>query len=310
MPLPLLPRNISDPTGQDKRERGAINDFAKRLKRIGAGVTAILRKQDTTVITLNALDIEVKKYEFNVTEEGMNKIGDDIAALIDQILLEGGRSNLWFMNQYVQPAYQQGTGQAYVNLATQSAKYAVSRPTLESVLLSPAYRTRLGYVRAREFEDMVGFAGYNKANLSRVLMGGMADGRNPNDIAKDIAEQTNTSISRSRRIARTEVNTALRRARLDEADDASEELGIKTMMMHISALSTTTRPSHAKRHSKLYTTEQVREWMAISPNSINCKCTMVEVLVDDKGKPLTPAITAKAMAIYPGNFTPPKKKAP
>lgn len=297
MPMAILPRNINDPTGQDKRERGAINDFTRRFAKIEKGVKAILAAVPYSVVTLNAAGDELKRYNFNVDTIQMELISADISKLIDDILLEGNQRELWFLTQYVQPAYVQGTGMAQVNLATQSSAYALSRPTLEAVLLSPQYRTRLGFLRAREWEEMKGLSEATKTGMTRIMFSGMAQGINPNVIASQLAKETDLDLVRARRIARTEIGTALRQARLDEAEDAQISLGILTKMMQISALSATTRPSHAARHARLYTIAEVRVWMSTSPNMINCKCSFVEVLVDEKGRPLTPGVVAKAEAM-------------
>lgn len=296
MPLPILPRNINDPTGQDRRERGAINEFTRKMNQIGREMKKFLDAIPYQVVTLNAAGDELKRYQFNVDTIQMDQIAVDIAAYIDGVLLEGGQRELWFLTQYVQPAYQQGTAVTQVNMATQSSAYALSRPSLESILLSPAYRTRLGYLRAREWEEMKNLSSTTATGMTRILFDGMAAGQNPNVIAAQLAKETDLDIVRARRIARTEITTALRRARLDEAEDAQISLGILTKMMQISALSATTRPSHAARHAKLYTIEEMRVWMSTSPNMINCKCSFVEVLVNDKGQPLTPGIIAKAEA--------------
>jgi SPP1 gp7 family putative phage head morphogenesis protein len=285
---------MNDPTGQDRRERGAINDFTAKMKLIGREVKKILDALPVTVVTLNAAGDELKRYNFNVDTMQMELIGADISKLIDDILLVGGQRDLWFLTQYVQPAYQQGTGMAHTNLSLQSQAYAVSRPTLETVLLSPEYRRRIGYVRARQWEEMKGLSETTKTGMTRILFSGMAQGINPNVIASQLAKETDMDIVQARRIARTEINTALRQSRLDEAEDAQVSLGILTKMMQISALSATTRPTHAARHAKLYTIAEVRVWMSTSPNMINCKCSFIEVLVNDKGQPLTPGIIAKA----------------
>lgn len=296
MPLPILPRNINDPTGQDRRERGAINEFTRKMNQIGREMKKFLDAIPYQVVTLNAAGDELKRYQFNVDTIQMDQIAADITAYIDGVLLEGGQRELWLLTQYVQPAYQQGTAVTQVNMATQSSAYALSRPNLESILLSPAYRTRLGYLRAREWEEMKNLSSTTATGMTRILFDGMAAGQNPNVIAAQLAKETDLDIVRARRIARTEITTALRRARLDEAEDAQISLGILTKMMQISALSATTRPSHAARHAKLYTIEEMRVWMSTSPNMINCKCSFVEVLVNDKGQPLTPGIIAKAEA--------------
>lgn len=304
MPLPLLPRNIKDPTGQDKRERGAIADFERRIKRIGASLKAILKRQYYTVLTLNAAEFTQKKYQFNVDTLLMDSVGLEIDNLIDRIILDGGDArNLWLMTGYVEPAYQQGTGAAYTNLSIQSSAYKLSRPDLASVLTSAPYLLRLGYIRAREFEEMKALSASMKATYRSILLDGMAQGINPLQIAENITAQTGHDIKRTRRIARTEVTIALRRARIDEAEDAAATLALPIRMMQISALSATTRLSHALRHAVLFTFEEVREWMSTSPNMINCKCTFVEVLVDENGKPWTPSVIDRAKAMMPVDIT-------
>lgn len=296
MPLPILPRNINDPTGQDRRERGAINQFTLKMRRINREVKAILDALPVSVITLNAAGDELKRYNFNVDTIQMDLIAAEISKLIDDILLQGGTRELWFLTQYVQPAYQQGTAMAQVNMATQSAAYALSRPTLEAVLLSPQYRTRLGYLRARQWEEMKGLAETTKTGMTRILFSGMAQGINPNVIATQLAKETDLDIVRARRIARTEITTALRQSILDETEDTMVSLAIPLKVMHISALSATTRPSHAARHARLYTVGEQRVWMSTSPNMINCRCSQIPVMVNDKGQPLTPGVVAKAEA--------------
>ena len=300
MPLPLLPRNINDPTAQDKRERKCIADFERRVKMIGKEVKAILDRQHYKVLTLNAAAYTIKKYQFNIDEFLFDSITDEIDSLIDRIILEGGdERRLWLSTGYVEPAYQQGTAMAHSNLAVQSAAYKLSRPELANILMSPAYRTRLGYIRAREFEEMKGYSANLKKQFGTILLDGMATGLNPLDIADRIADQTGTSLFDARRIARTEITTALRRSRLDESESAMQSLGLPVMMMQISALSATTRLSHALRHAKLYTIQEMRDWMSTSPNMINCKCTFVEVMVDDEGQPWVPDIIEKARAMWP-----------
>lgn len=296
--MPLLPSSSADPTGQDRRERAAINDFARRMSVIQRGMLRILDKQEYTVVTINSAQMQANEtvYRFQLDETILANINAEIALLIDSILLEGGLDQLWFLAAYVEPAYRQGTAQSWTNLSVQSEAYAATKPTLESILLSPPYRTRIGLLKAREFELMRGFSESMKSDLGSTLARGMSTGQNPRVIARDIKERIGVSQSRAERIARTEITTALRTARLDEAQQAQQDLGVQTKMMHISALSPTTRPDHRARHAHLYTPQEQREWWSVSPRSINCRCSTIEVLVDDDGKPLTPSIVERAKA--------------
>lgn len=291
---PILPRTLADPTGQDPRERRAMADFKRRLRNIQRGMLRILDDQRYQVVTLNAFQHNATVYRFELDESILDRINLEIGLLIDAILLQGGQRNLWFLESYVRPAYQQGTAQSMANLTVQSAEYALARPTLETVLLSEPYQRRIGMLRARVFEEMQGLTGVMKTDLSRTLAQGMSLGKNPRLIAKDIRARIGVSQSRADRIARTEVSAALKNARLDEDADARDRLGIQMKQMQLSALSPSTRPEHAARHSKLYTEQEVREWRARDANDINCKCGFVAVLVDDDGNPLTPAIVERA----------------
>ena len=236
-------------------------------------------------------------YRFELDESILDRINQEIGLLIDAILLQGGQRSLWFLESYVRPAYQQGTAQSAANLTVQSAEYALARPTLETVLLSDPYQRRIGMLRARVFEEMQGLTAYMKTDLSRTLSQGMSLGKNPRVIAKDIRARIGVSQSRADRIARTEIPNALRQARMDETQDASDRLGIRTMEMHLSALSPTTRPTHSARHSKLFTIQEQKEWWATTPNSINCRCTTISILVSEDGEPLTPSIIERAKAM-------------
>ncbi|WP_313124864.1 phage minor head protein, partial [Pseudescherichia sp.] len=145
-------------------------------------------------------------------------------------------------------------------------------------------------VRTRVFEEMKNLSARTKSDMARILTDGIGRGQNPRDIAKRLTEQTGMEIGRAKRIARTEITTALRRARWDESDEAEAQYGIMTRQMHLSALSPTTRRKHALRHGHLYTTEEVRDWYSVDGNAINCKCTQVAVLVDADGRPLNPNV--------------------
>lgn len=234
------------------------------------------------------------RYEFRLDPFLLSALLNEAAAVVDRELLEGGEQNVWFAEAYVGVAYQRGTAQAFANLSHQSPSYLAGRESLVRLMGSDPYRRRMALVRAREFEEMKGLAGQVKANMSRVLTDGIGRGLNPREIARNLTEQTGIETRRANRIARTEIPTALRRARMDEADEAAEQYGLRSRQMHISALSPTTRETHAARHGNLYTTAEQRDWWSRDGNSANCKCGTVEVLVDENNQPLVPDIVKRA----------------
>lgn len=284
---PILPGNDADPTGVDRLERGAMREMRRRIGLI----------RGRYIEALNSIPAEPavnRRYTYQLYSYTLETLLADLDAFVDSILLEGGREGLWFAEAYVRTGYQRGTAQEFANLGQQSPAYAAGRQGLQQLLASEPYRRRVALVRARAFEEMQGLSGNVKANMTRVLTDGVARGLNPREVARNLRGQAGIEVRRADRIARTEITNALRRARWDEHDDASEQYGLRSMLMHYSALSPTTRITHASRHANLYTSDQIRDWYAVDGNSINCKCSQLSVLVDDSGQPLVPAIVERA----------------
>lgn len=280
---PILPGNNKDPTGIDRLERGAMKEFARRMKKVGNAYAAALERFPAT-LAVNA------RYEYQLDPVLLTMTLNDASILVDAVLLEGDQSNNWFTELYVETAVIRGTAQTFANLTQQSSVYAADRESLQALLMSEPYQRRMELVYARTFEEMKGLTATTKRNMARVLTDGIGRGLNPREVARNLREQVGIETRRANTIARTEMTGALRRARWDEATEAREALGLRIMLLHYSALSPTTRQSHAIRHSHLYTVEAVREWYSIGANAINCKCSQVETLVDEKGNPLNPKV--------------------
>mgnify|MGYP001059476166 FL=1 len=287
---PILPRNYQDPTGADALERRAMKDFARRMNKIGKAYKSALDKIPSS-LAVNA------RYEYQLNPTILSIILNDASYLVDQVLLEGGDYDLWFY-EYVDLAAEKGTGQAYANLSQQSPVYAAGRESLSAILISEPYQRRMALVNARMFEEMKGLSAEVKRDMARVLTDGIGRGLNPREVSRNLTEQIGIEKRRANRIARTEITTALRRAKWEEDQEAGELYGLKTKLLHISALSPTTRHTHAARHAHLYTNEEVRDWYAKDANSINCKCTQQTVLVDEEGKPIYPDTITKLKQEY------------
>ncbi|EKQ7192537.1 phage minor head protein [Klebsiella oxytoca] len=287
---PILPRNYQDPTGADALERRAMKDFARRMNKIGKAYKSALDKIPSS-LAVNA------RYEYQLNPTLLSIILNDASYLVDQVLLEGGDYDLWFY-EYVDLAAEKGTGQAYANLSQQSPVYAAGRESLSAILISEPYQRRMALVNARMFEEMKGLSAEVKRDMARVLTEGIGRGLNPREVSRNLTMQIGIEKRRANRIARTEITTALRRAKWEEDQEAREFYGLKTKLLHISALSPTTRHTHAARHAHLYTNEEVRDWYAKDANSINCKCTQQSVLVDEEGKPIYPDTITKLKQEY------------
>ncbi|MNJ10714.1 NAD(+)--arginine ADP-ribosyltransferase EFV [compost metagenome] len=318
---PILPTNHGDPMGTAPKVRQANDEFKRRIRLCRDAYLALLDQIEFTTyatnkqtftyelivdphslpeagspsqyrVTPNELTANAVRYEFRTLPSILAQLLDETSTLVDRIIGADSPRN-WFTIGYVIPSYEKGTAAAWRNIGVQSTEYQALRPTLQSLLLSEPYQNRIGLIRAREFELMKGLASDVKMGLSQQLTAGLAQGIGPQQIARNITAQTGIEERRAERIARTEINQALRTARMDETQDASTRLGINVRVLHISALSPTTRATHAARSGQIFTVEQERDWFGEDANAINCKCTTSEVLVNDKGEPLSPGLIAR-----------------
>jgi uncharacterized protein with gpF-like domain len=72
--------------------------------------------------------------------------------------------------------------------------------------------------------------------------------------------------------------------------------GFEVAVMHISALSSTTRPEHARRMGKVFTPAQQNAWWDTGSNRINCQCSITDILRDKKtGEVLQQSLHKKAI---------------
>ncbi|KMK11044.1 SPP1 gp7 family phage head morphogenesis protein [Pluralibacter gergoviae] len=287
---PILPRNYRDPTGADALERRAMKDFARRMNKISRAYKSALERIPSS-LAVNA------RYEYQLDPQYLSLILNDASYLVDQVLLDGGQNDLWF-DEYIDLAAEKGTGQAYANLSQQSSAYAAGRESLSAILASEPYQRRMALVHARMLEEMRWLGAEVKRDMARVLTDGVGRGLHPREVSRNLTEQIGIEKRRANRIARTEITTALRRAKWEEDEEAREDYGLKTRLLHISALSPTTRRTHAARHAHLYTTDEVREWYARDANAVNCKCSQQSVLVDDSGEPLFPDLITRLKQEY------------
>lgn len=236
---------------------------------------------DNTIYRVNA--------DFNYMIDGnqMAEVLTRIQEIIDELLLEGDIEKLW-AGKYIEDAYRIGTVNSFSNLSAQSVVYANST-TISSILFSDVYVRRIGLAYVSAFSEWKGVAESLWVELGKVLSNAVARGVNPRETAKIITKRLDISLSKAKVIAQTQQVGALRKATWNETERVNEELNLKTGLLHLSALKPSSRLSHAERHGKCYTVEEVRQWYEERGNAYNCYCAQVAVLLDDNGKPFDKA---------------------
>lgn len=283
MTNPVIPKNKANPIGTGRIITSANKKLRSRFKQINRRMRELAFGLDYRIVASNKAE-QKYKYEFLLDSSfGRTELQREINLMIDELVLDGGSLD-WFMYQYSAMGFEQGTAESIANFETIAGPESAAPPdvpvytrTLQQVLFSQPYLDRLAFVKGRMFEEFVGFSSQMKSDLGRSLANGMASGDSPTVIARDIKKRVGVNFSRAKRIARTEINMGHRNARFEEKKQA-EALGIQTVLLHLSALSPTTRQTHADRHGHTYTTKEVQDWYQVDGNAVNCKCSQVETL--------------------------------
>lgn len=305
---PIVPRNKADPTQSSRQVSRMFNDIEDRYLSIKRRLKELFdqrltgRQRETngerSWMMCNNEGAEPSLYQVNAGRFIYDMNAAELASLLqvvqtilDDALLDGGSQNLWAMD-YVISEYERGTLNAYTNLSVQSPVYA-SQTTLMQLLSSPAYQNQIASAYISTYSDWKGISDTARADLANVIAESIGRGVNPRETASIVSKRLDVSMAKAKNIAQTEQVGALREAQWNETDWAADRLGLNTSLMWLSALKPTTRSWHASRHGKVYTTEDVRDFYAVSGNRYNCYCSQIPVLLNDDGSIFNAGLTDK-----------------
>ncbi|HEB4941280.1 TPA: phage head morphogenesis protein [Klebsiella quasipneumoniae] len=306
--LPIVPRSKVDPTRSAKQVSAMFRDIEDRYLGIKRALKALFdqlltgREREVNSHDWHFLchdhgedmrlyQVNAGKFIYDMSAQELADLLEAVQAILDDYLLDGGEQNLWAMD-YVAAEYERGTFSAYTNLSQQSPVYA-AQTSIHQLLSSPAYLNQIAASRVTTYSDWRGISDDARRDLAGVISDAVSRGVSPRETASVISKRLDVSMSRAKTIAQTEQVGALRRAQRNEADWAKERLGLNTAILWISALKSTTRPTHAARHGKTYSTEEVAEFYSKNGNAFNCYCANVPCLLDDQGKLYNDGLTEK-----------------
>lgn len=289
---PIIPGTKQDRTGAGGILRRAGAEIRKRFAALERDILAAFDR--IPVFALN--DIRTPEVRYGVTPDALAGIAEELQAAMARWLL-GGREleHAFWWDSYVYEASQAGTAQTALNLTALSPSYAAAR-SLAMVLYSDPYRTRIATAKFKSYEHWTGLAAEQRSQLAQVIGQAVADGMNPKAARKLIQERLEVSKAKALAYAQSDITDTLRMARVAEADAAEAELGLRLGLLWTSALIPTTRPWHASRNGKVYTSAEVRAFYAERGNRYNCRCATTECLLDEAGKPILTKKLQSSMA--------------
>jgi hypothetical protein len=306
---PIVPRNKADPTQSYRAVNKMYRDIENRYYGIKTALREVFDRRLTgreregnsqlAMMACNNDDGEVPSlyqvnagtFIYDMSAQQLADLLQVIQTILDDYLLAGNGQGIWAL-QYVAAEYERGTLNAYTNLSVQSPVYA-SQTTLSSLLSSPAYQNQVAAAFVSTYSDWKGISDVARTDLANIVADAVGRGVNPRETMKVISKRLDVSMSKAKTIAQTEQVGALREAQWNETTWTQDRLGLRTKLLHLSALKPTTRLWHASRHGNLYTVEEVREWYSKDGNRYNCYCSQIPALLNDDGSFYNEGLTEK-----------------
>ena len=292
---PTLPRNTENPVGGARLQQQTVSRLKRGLRDVRRWVLDRFNEIPKREITINAnvpnvwinadgstsfgpsYTVNETRYEYLISVEELRLIVEEIRRRL------GIEVPPDYMAAQTVLAYEAGTGTAVAQLAALTDEYTRE---ITQVLASEPWQRRVALIRSRVFESMLKVNEGTAIDLGRILSRAVEDGLNPRDVVPMIRSRFRHSEYEAERVARTEITSALRRATRDETQDARERLGIQTAMLWFSALLPSTRQSHASKHGRTFSAQEVAEFYSQGGESINCRCSQQPVLLNEDGTPM------------------------
>lgn len=277
----------ADPTGQLKNRNRSSRRLSKRLTNAESQVKRLFRDIPRTRHTKVAVTNAKKTTTFYQYDFDQDQFETDVTIIVNNELLEtqvGSMPFDWWWKADVELPYRQG---ALVELREFNRLISATNTppvTEDQILLSEPYRTGLETEQVKNFNIMKSLSQTVSSQTVSRVSSDIAAGKTPTAIIEEIVGRFDVGRSYGDANARTYINEAYNNAKMGVIDTIGQVTGLRPAVLHVSALSTTTRESHADRHGNAYTIEDQLQWWNTVPNRRNCKCTVKSVLLDSQGR--------------------------
>ena len=277
-----------DPTRTAGLRRMFWNDIRRRLMKLSASIRKFLVEEDAFGLAPRVpfqWNASPRQYQFESDPRKVAIFQEWLQDQIDAGLLEveGGIAGKPWTAKYVHSAYRRGIVRGYTDVhkkqLTESPDFfsGSKEQFLRDVFAQPEVLNKVALAYTRAFEKMKGLTGDMKSEMSRILADGLAHGRGPAAIARDMTKNiVGLSRTRARRIARTEVIHAHAEGQLD----AFEALDIEHVGAEVEWTTASDPCSDCLSMSgKIFTIQQAR---GLIPKHPNCRCCWNPVISTGK----------------------------
>jgi SPP1 gp7 family putative phage head morphogenesis protein len=187
--------------------------------------------------------------------------------------------NPW-TNTYIDSAYQRGIRRGRQELRNQGVDIPDfgDKQLRDPVMVAfnqPVHAERVALIYTRAYNDLKGITNAMDTQISRILAQGLAEGRGPRELARQMADRVEgIGITRARILARTEVIAAHHAANIQEYRNAGIE-GVSVRAEWATA-GYKVCPICSALQGKVYSLDEI-EFMI--PRHPNCRCVAIPIVV-------------------------------
>ncbi len=188
-------------------------------------------------------------------------------------------------NLYIQSAYQRGISRARAELRRKGydVPSAFGATQIEGARITAAFNQpfhadRVAMIYTRTFNELKGITGAMSQQMSRVLAQGMAEGKNPYAMARELSDRIDAiGVNRGKTLARTEVVSAHHQATINEY----EQWGVQGVDVQAEWLTAGfgVCPRCAPLQGKVFSLQEIR---GMIPRHPNCRCVALPVVNPQK----------------------------
>lgn len=178
-----------------------------------------------------------------------------------------------WQNVYIDTAYQKGIRDASAKMNRAGAN--LPRGFVSGAFNRSVHADRVGLIYTRAYSELEGITDTMASQISSVLARGIAEGRGPQSIARDLAGRVDkVGITRARVLARTEVISAHAEASLNAYEEAGVE-GVEVEAEFTTAGDDAVCPICEGYEGNVMTLSEARGLIPVHPN---CRCAYLPVV--------------------------------
>jgi len=282
---------LRDPTRTGRIRLSYIAELRRRFKKAKQLITKSVHTNDALDLATNQEALGPKAFAFSTDPE---KFSDFIVWLNEMLekeilFLETGPTmrvvdERW-ADTYVSSAYSKGIQRGYEELAKRSgnavfdslvsvaggpARVRAVATMAQGALFQPIHLENVRLLYQRNFAELKGVTESMAQQISRSLAQGLAEGKNPRVVAREMVKLVDIGLKRATTIARTEIV----RAHVQGALNTYKSQGIEgvTVLVEWSTAIQDVCPDCADLEGRVFTLDEISGLIPLHPN---CRCVPI-----------------------------------